>query len=278
MEAILRHHWRYYSELAGQRKEIQSDLLDALAESATGPIKLEKWQRAVRFKYSLHPLCVVGSLQSFVGGRFNISENLNPMLFPPFPALYAAYDRETAEQEILCQGNRIAGLSNQDFALAKKDSITIVAVDIYLEKCLDTRKAGSLRRFTNLIKDFKIPPQLKEEARKLDLAEPGAVKLPKELQETLLAPDWRTFPAQFDIPANPQIIGQLVYEAGIEGIIYPSRMTGRDAVAVFTRNFGNGESWVEISDECPPNTVLKRIAASNYLLAEKTQDELSSLQ
>ena len=38
----------------------------------------------------------------------------------------------------------------------------------------------------------------------------------RELLSTLLREDWRIMSMQFDIPSNPQILGQLAHAAGIE--------------------------------------------------------------
>ncbi|MFQ5433081.1 MAG: hypothetical protein ACE5EN_11325 [Nitrospinota bacterium] len=77
-----------------------------------------------------------------------------------------------------------------------------------------------------------------------------------------------------DIPANSQIFGQLVNEAGIDGIIYPSKMTKKDAVAIFTRNFENSGSWVKLDDPGPSDEILEKIDYSNWQLAEMTFEQL----
>ncbi len=78
----------------------------------------------------------------------------------------------------------------------------------------------------------------------------------------------------FDIPANSQIFGQLVNEAGIDGIIYPSKMTNKDAVVIFTRNFENSGSWVKLDDLGPSDEILGKIDSLNWQLAEKTFEQL----
>ena len=65
---------------------------------ATDDFSFKSWFRAVKWRYSNHPLCTLGSLKD-PGGRFNIG-NMNPNLIPQFSALYIAQDKETAEKEL----------------------------------------------------------------------------------------------------------------------------------------------------------------------------------
>ncbi|MCK5689745.1 hypothetical protein KAI87_10770 [Myxococcota bacterium] len=186
--------WAIYSELAGQRRKVQDLLLEALESGSIGPINEKGWQRAVAYKYALHPLSCLGSLKSDVGGRFNIG-NLNPVQFPKFPALYLAEDRETAEQELLCQANTNPKLSNHDFALSNPTSLVVVSVN------------------------FR-------------------------------------------------------HEAGFEGILYLSKMTGKRAIALFPRNFANTEAQIELADQPPSPDVLTQITSENFNKSEMTVAEL----
>jgi hypothetical protein len=62
-EAVCEFNWRYYSELAYQRSQIEDELFTALARGATGPYRFDRWQRAVKWKYSLEPLNARGSVK-----------------------------------------------------------------------------------------------------------------------------------------------------------------------------------------------------------------------
>jgi hypothetical protein len=86
-KALLKFHWNYYSELARQRHEIQDQIQEALVQTCV-PYEISKWQRAVKYKYGLHPLSSVGSLTN-IGGRFNTGGNVNTEV-PSFAALYIA--------------------------------------------------------------------------------------------------------------------------------------------------------------------------------------------
>lgn len=273
-QALLDYHWKYYSELAGQRKKIQEALFSTLVEGASGPVERNRWQRAMKLQYALHPLCVVGNLNSQAGGRFSIGKKLNHLHFPPFPAFYAAVDRETAEFELLCQENTEKQLSNYDFALTQKESIAVVSVSIRLDKCFDLRSAKPLRKFVNKIRHFTLSADLIRMAKNLGITPPNVVTTTSQLRETLLAPNWREAPMNCDVPANSQIFGQLLSESGIEGVLYPSRMTGRDSIAVFTRNLGKSDSWVKLDDQPLVEGVPIQLGGSNFQFAEMTAKEL----
>ena len=78
-EALIKYQWDYYAELARQRNAIQDEIKKALIQMCVS-YGLEKWQRAVKYKYALHPLSTVGSL-TYVGGRFNTGLGVNTEAF-----------------------------------------------------------------------------------------------------------------------------------------------------------------------------------------------------
>ena len=63
-------------------------------------------------------------------------------------------------------------------------------------------------------------PKLIALAKKLTIDTPTIVKTTKQLTETLLSYNWQLLPANYDVPANSQIFGHIIYIAGIEGILY----------------------------------------------------------
>ena len=264
---VLSYQWDYYSELARQRKEKEDEIRDVLFEKAIDDFEFESWQRAVKWRYSNHPLCTIGSL-SDPGGRFNIGE-INTDLIPQFSALYVAEDRLTAEQELLGQEKEQDGLTYYERALTNKQSIAVVSVKGTLETVLDIRNAKSLIKLNNIFKNFKLSPSLRVKAKKLGQDMPTVIKTAKTLKESLLDPKWRQPPMRFDIPANSQIFGQMVKSTGITGIMYPSKMTGKDCLAIFPDNFKNSESFIELSDTPPNEKTPKRIDGGNYQIAEQ---------
>src|SRR6266699_2086977 len=92
-EDLVEFHWRYYSELAFQRRKIREELNSSL-RNAAADFQCSRWQRVVKYKYSLDPLSAKGSL-SDPGGRFNVGA-IDPTRYPMFPALYLAADKATA--------------------------------------------------------------------------------------------------------------------------------------------------------------------------------------
>jgi hypothetical protein len=97
-EELVEFHWDYYSELAFQRNRIREQLRTSLRENAQ-PFEFSKWQRIVKYKYSLNPLSTKGSLVD-PGGRFNVGE-IDGTRYRVFPALYIAGDKGTALAEVL---------------------------------------------------------------------------------------------------------------------------------------------------------------------------------
>lgn len=261
---LLKYHWDFYNELAYQRSAISSEIRDALLSASSGPMILEGWSRVVRYKWSLDPLNSKGSLKD-PGGRFNIGD-IDLSKFPIFPALYLANDNETALQEALCQNYELQdGMTRTDFALAGTNSYGWHAIRGTLETIIDLTDKSKLKQLTDCLSDFNIPKFIFKRARELKIAEPDVIKSPEQLFESLLAPDWRVAPMQLDVPSNPQIFGQLVASAGIQGILYPSKMTGIPCLAVFLQNFSDSLSFLELMDEPPSGVqVHKRVDSSNF--------------
>ena len=268
-DKYLKFHWDYYNSLAYQRSKIMEELKRSLREAATPNFEFIKWQRVLRYRYSLKPFSVAGSLVD-PGGRFNIGD-INPSQFAPFPALYVAAHKDTALQELLCQKIE-AGKEEQalDFALVDATSITNVSLSGRLDSIIDLRESHRLQPFIDLIKNFTIPDHLiktaKEIGERIDL-----IKTVPVLTEALLIPHWRLWPMQFDVPAASQILGQLVADAGIEGILYPSKFTSRECLAIFPQNFHATDSFVELDDEPPSENNMRRLDGTTW---STHQDEL----
>ena len=273
-ERFLKYHWDFNTELLQQRRQIEDELKQTLNENCLHDFEFQGWQRAVKYKYSLHPLSTIGSLFD-PGGRFNIGD-VNPAAFPQFPALYIAMDKKTAFAEALGQDkDEDSELSAFDFALCKPQSETIVSVSGNLEQVFDLRSSSYLRKFTNLIKGFRFSENIYKQANALGIDPPEIIKTPGQLQKSLLDENWRSEPMLYDIPANSQFFGHLIYLSSIEGIIYPSKMTGADCLAIFPRNFRNTSSFIQMDDEPPNDTVPTRIDADTWRLCEMSFEELS---
>ena len=259
---LLKYHWEYYSEVAFQRAQIYDALKSAIRERATSQFRFEKWQRAVKYRYSLEPLGTKGSLID-PGGRFNIG-TIDPSRFAVFPALYMGYDKDTVLDELFARDKKGDLLTPEELALSRTASVTIVSVSGILESVFDLRDQGNLADIVDLVKNFHLSPALINEAKRLGQSPPKLVHSLGQVMKTLLDPNWRFFPMQWDVPANPQIFGQMVMDAGLDGIVYPSVLTGKTCLAVYPQNFTSSASFVEIDDPVPADIVRKRIDATTF--------------
>lgn len=220
-DEFIRVHWDWYSELAYQRSKVLPNIKEALSEASVGPFDFTDYQRAVKYKWSLDPLSVRGSIAD-IGGRFNIGE-IDRTKFPVFPALYLGQDRMASLQELLqVDPNGEGELTAEELALTDSQSVTIVSMFGSLETIIDLDQPDRLKKCINLIKDFKVSEALVKAGRKIGF-EPNAARDIAKLIPTLLDPFWRRFPMHVDVPANSQLFGQLVSESGIDGIKYPSK-------------------------------------------------------
>jgi hypothetical protein len=151
-DQLVEFHWQYYSELAFQRNQIREQLRSSLRDKAQ-TFAFPRWQRVIRYRYSLVPLSTKGSLVD-PGGRFNVGD-IDRARYPTFPALYIASDKGTALAEVLGREESAGSLTPEELALAKPDSITAVSVSGKLESVMDIRDRDNLGGFVNLIKDFR---------------------------------------------------------------------------------------------------------------------------
>jgi RES domain len=259
-EELVEFHWKYYSELEFQRNQIREQIKASLRDTAQ-PFEFSRWQRIVRYKYSLTPLSTKGSLVD-PGGRFNVGD-IDRARYPVFPALYIASDKGTALAEVLGRDKSTGSLTPEESALTKPDSITAVSVSGKLESVVDTRNRDNLGGFVNLVKDFRLSKSLIVKARKLGFPV-RLIKTTKELGGVLEQRDWRSWPMVFDVPSTCQIFGRFVMNAGIEGILYHSAITQRTCLAIFPQNFLNSSSFIELDDAAPTAKVQSRIDSSNF--------------
>jgi len=125
------------------------------------------------------------------------------------------------------------------------------------------------------MKEFKIDDQLKQEARKINESVPEIITSPKILLESLLDPYWRRAPLD-DIPANSQIFGLIAYQAGIQGILYPSKLTKKNCLAIYVHNFKDSSSQIRLDDDPPTKKVITIIDQDNWRIADLNYDEINS--
>lgn len=261
-EQLIQFHWEYYSELAFQRNQVYDSLKSSVRERAA-PFEFSKWQRAVKYKYSLDPLSPKGSLVD-PGGRFNIGA-IDAARYPVFPALYLASDKGTALAELLGRGEPGSSLTAEELALTKSDSIAAVSVSGRIESVLDVRDGRNLAGFVDLTKNFRFSGPLTAKARRLGLSHLlRLVKTASRMVELLQDRNWRVMPMRLDCPSVPQVFGRIVMDAGIEGIIYSSVLTEKPCLVVYPQNFPSTSSYVELDDPAPAKNVRTRIDATTF--------------
>lgn len=132
-----------------------------------------------------------------------------------------------------------------------------------LDAVLDIRVSGNLSEFVDLIKTFRLSRPLIVEARRLRFPV-QLIATVAELKRVLMLDNWRNWPMLYDVPAGGQIFGGIAVDAGIEGILYESVLTGKKCVAVFPQNFQNSSSYVELDDPAPSDDVRMRMDSSNF--------------
>ena len=154
------YNWSEYSELAKQRLDHWEEIKESLLSEVIDDYRFKKRFRAVKWRYSNHPLCTVGSLKDPVGGRFNIG-NMSPNVVPMFSALYIAQDKETAEKELLLSKDH-PKLSSFDLSLTDSSSISTVVVQGILDTVFDIRGDTKLKGIVKILRKFKFSPSLKK--------------------------------------------------------------------------------------------------------------------
>ena len=262
-ENLERYHVQLYYHLESLRTLSQGRLCTALCSSKPAVLTLRNWVRIIDYKYSLQPLSAAGSLAR--GGRFNIGNDLDPVKFPTFAALYLAESYETAyEERFGSRPSRDAILQGHELALRQPSSFTAIRTTGHAVNLFDLRSAGNLRNFVSVISKFDMPKELKDLADSLGIQGPLLVTSSASLKANLLGHNWRLYPSQYGIPSNPQVFGRLLLDAGFDGVVYPSTKGRRDCVALFPVNFAESESCVEVADEGPPYAGKLRLDSTTW--------------
>jgi hypothetical protein len=264
---IREFQWAFYAHLAQQRAEVRDRLHRALLEAAVDRFEFSKWQRLVKYRWTLKPLSSAGSL-GFPGGRFNIGA-VDPS-FSTFPALYLSQELETAFQETLGQRSDAKGeLSAFEIALTRRTSISLFSLSGKVHTVLDLRQPERLKPFVDIIKNFTISAELRRTsrvlAREMKMPVPKLlVTSVKELLSVLLMENWRELPIQVAVPSTSQLFGQLVVTAGIEAIVYPSKYDGLPCIAIFPEAFAISSSHVVLEGQPPRQDVVTRLDQSTW--------------
>ena len=263
-DALLVYYHKYYSYFQNEYSKIIDKLKNALNKNAFSNFQFKAWRRVISFKYSDDPLSAKGSVLNDPGGRFNIGD-IDKLKFPCFPALYIAQDYETAYREKFQKksiNTQFNGLTSDELSL-NRESVSNILVEGTIHHVFDLSKAKNLKDFFNEInRNIKTPKDFYSDTRKLNLSVEVAESV-DEFKKIILEEHWRLMPMQFDIPSYSQIFGQIASIAGIEAILYPSKMNAhKKCLAIFVKNFEYSDSFVSIVGEVP-NSVKFSILDSN---------------
>ena len=259
--------------------EKQEEITAALKEEAIDEFPFKEWFRSVKWRYSNHPLCTLGSLQD-PGGRFNYGDlNFN---CPKFSALYIARDGTTARDELLIHNNssKESGLTSEEKNLTIPSSLTSVCLNGVLDSVFDLRGNKKLSKLMKIFKKSKFSTSLRE--REKSLIQQGLIEKKQEifqhkkaLHDSFFEKDWRKHPALYELPSNSQIFGHMVYSAGITGILYYSTRSDRrvECLSIFPQNFKNSTSYINLKDPPPNKKIPIRIDSSNFAICEENFKE-----
>jgi hypothetical protein len=238
-----------------QRHEVRQKLIDAVRDAVPTSVSVEGWCRVVDHQFSIQPLNPVGSL-FHVGGRFNVGRDIPVEVRSPWEALYLASDYETALREKfgLPRSGVTSGLRNEDLALFPSKSHSAVFLQGRVAHAFDLTDLPSLAPLCRVLSKFSMPPDVTRAMRALGISAKAiqVIRSPRTLMKAVMEPNWRQWPAQFDVPSVSQILGGVVLSAGFEGIVYPSSKSGERCLAVFPRNVFHRETYVALSCKPPP--------------------------
>lgn len=263
-QAYDEYHVRLFYHLEGLRVHHRDGLLDALRKSSLANKQDASWFRIVAFRYSNEFLSAKGSL--YRGGRFNVGRDIDSGVFTPFPALYIAENYSTAYAEYFgaSQHAPATGFSGEEFALQKSSSFTAVKLSFDLSNVFDLSKARNLEPIARIITKFRIPQDLKSIGQSVGIGAPWLVRNATEMRKSLLATNWRYYPSQYGIPANSQIFGRMLRDAGFEAVIYPSTVGPGKCIVIFPENIEFTDSFIELMDEPPPSVKHDRLDQKSW--------------
>jgi RES domain len=239
------YHTKLFYEFEGQRAALADEIRTALQFVPSISVAVDDWCRQVKTIYALSPLSCAGSLIS--SGRFNYGNDLDTR-FPRFPALYIAENRATAHCEMFQIPAAVSGkLSAEEMNFQPNQSISAYALTGTVHQVFDLTRPENLTPFLEVTKGFALSSELRKMEKAFALPPRQVVQTPEQLMSTIKDPDWRAYPMYADVPANGQVLGSLLQDAGFEAILYDSvRLGGGRAMAVFPRNFLNSTSSVRV--------------------------------
>jgi hypothetical protein len=239
------YHTKLFYELEGQRAAHADEIRAALQSVKGISVAVDDWCRQVKALYALAPLSCAGSLVS--SGRFNYGNDLD-VRFPRFPALYIAENRATAHFEMFQIATELPGkLSVEDMNFQPSQSIAAYALEGTVHQVFDLTRPENLEPFMAATKDFVLSTEMRQMEKAFRIPPRQVAQTPEQLMMTIRDPNWRAYPMYADVPANSQVLGSLLQDAGFEAVLYDSvRLAGGRAIAIFPRTLLNSDSVVRV--------------------------------
>ncbi len=234
------------------------EMLAALQAQQGRSLVLENWVRLVTYTYSRQPLSAAGSLLTY-GGRFNAGAGLDVGTLQPWPCLYIAENFETAVREKyqLASDASHQGLRPDELALQPNSSHVTLQVRCCLSKVFDMTSESCFVGLSKVLAKVGLPERARALQKRLQI--PGhqvfMLRTAKQFFDTAVHHNWRVQPVQFGLPAQSQVLADLIRRAGFEAILYPSSKGSGLCVAVFPEHLREG-SFIELQDQPPyPDTL-----------------------
>lgn len=124
--------------------------------------------------------------------------------------------------------------------------------------------AASLDPVAAVFRKIKMPARARQLKTKLAIPPSGVdmVQTGKQVHNMVLTHNWRLLPVQFGLPAQSQVLAELIRAAGFEAILYPSTKGPGKCLAVFPDLIDSG-SFVELVDSPPDGVIYRRLDADS---------------
>lgn len=250
-----------FFSLEPDRRRFRPELIAALKETKSISLNVNGWVRIVPWRYTLSPLSSAGSLKGY-GGRFNIGADIDEVPLQPWPALYLAEDQETAYREKyqLKSTESTNGLSPNELALESGGSYSLVRLNGLVNNVFDMTKPEHLEAIAKVLKKIKMPERAKNLMKKLGITsrQLHMIQTGQKLYQAVAVENWRIKPIQFGIPAESQILAELIRAAGFEAIVYKSAQGAKRCLAVFP-DLISGNTHIEVADPHPSEVAVTRL-------------------
>jgi len=241
----------------------------ALQSIPSVEVNVDGWVRVTDYRWSLTPLSPAGSTKG-IGGRFNIGDDLDRARHQQFPALYIGKTFETGMCEFFGSplSSKTGPLTLHELSLRRQTSFTTFSLRGRVEHVLDLRSHRHLRPFIEIVRHFRLLMETQRLGRTTKLTPYKLVKSTQELWNNVLAPPvvWRGEPNALGIPAASQIFGRFAQDSGFEAVLYPSQQGGEECLAVYSQNFANSNSRIEVVGKFPEGATCTVLDKDNICL------------